>query len=182
MDKNVEIYDEEVKVVNRIEELKELGYDETDMYIITDDEKDVSMLRGMTEVPIKEDDDSLWDRFKSFLSGDDSVVDAFNRMDIDDKDRDFYYKQVKDGKILLYVDKEYIQYYNLHEDGKFRPIIDPEIENDLDKPKYVETLHGEEMSDEIRKDLGLDQEPDLETLRKKTVDELLIEEGRNKLR
>lgn len=182
MDKNVELYDEEIKVLNRIEELKELGYEETDMYIITDDEQHVSMVRGMTGVIIKEDDDSLWDRFKSFLSGEDSVVDAFNRMNLEDEDRDFYYKQVQDGKILLYVDKEYIQYYNLHEDGKFRPIIHPTTPYAPDKQENIEPLPGEELSDHLKEDLGIDQDPEPEKEQERVRRELLIEEERNRLR
>lgn len=182
MDKNIELYDEEVKVLNRIEKLKELGYDETDMYIITGDENDVSMLRGMTGVIIKEDDDSLWDRFKSFLSGDDSVLDAFSRMDIDEENRDFYYNQVKDGKILLYIDKEYIQYYTLHKDGKFRPIVHPTTPYAPDKQENIEPLPGEELSENVKEDLGVDQKPDPDRLQEKARDELLIEEGRNRLR
>lgn len=182
MDKNIELYDEEIELLKRIEELKEAGYEETDMYIITGEDQNISMVRGMTEVIIKEDDDSIWDRFKSFLSGDDSIVDAFNRMNISDEDRDFYYDQVRDGKILLYVDREYIQYYNLDEDGKFRPIIDPDIQNTLDEKEKPEILPGEEMSDTIKKDLGLGQESEPEEMRKKVRDELLMEEGRNRLK
>lgn len=181
MNKNIELYDEEIKVLNRIKKLKEQGYKETDMYIITDEEENVSMLRGMTEVIIKEDDDSIWDRFKSFLSGEDSVIDAFNRMEIQDEDKDFYYNQVKNGKILLYVDKEYIQYYNLHEDGKFRPIVHPTTPYAPDKQENVETVQGEELSDSIKEDLGLDQNPDPEKKQRKARAELLIEEERNKL-
>lgn len=40
-----------------------------DMYIITQDEDSVSMLRGYTDIMIKEEDHSLLERFKSFLKG-----------------------------------------------------------------------------------------------------------------
>ncbi len=179
--RNIELYDEEIKVLNRIEELKKLGYEETDMYIITSEEQNVSMLRGMTGVIIKEDDDSIWDRFKSFLSGEDSIIDAFNRMKVNDEEKDFYYDQIRDGKILLYVDKEYIQYYNLHEDGKFRPIIHPTTPYAPDKHLNVETLPGEEFSDRVKEDLGLDDKPDMDRKRREVMDNLLIEEERNKL-
>lgn len=190
MDKNVEIYDEEIKVLNRIKELKKNGYDEKDMYIITGEEKNISMLKGMTGVTIKEDDDSIWDRFKSFLSGEDSIVDAFNRMNVSDEDREFYYDQVKDGKILLYVDREYIQYYNLDEDGKFRPIIDPDISSDVDNRENIEeenleTLSREEIPERVKEDLGLEEEleplgPD--EMRRKVRHELLIKEDRDRLK
>lgn len=182
MDKNIELYDDEIKLLNRIEELKESGYEESDMYIISGEDQNLSMVRGMTEVIIKEDDDSIWDRFKSFLSGEDSIVDAFNRMNISDEDRDFYYDQVRDGKILLYVDREYIQYYNLDEDGKFRPIIDPDIQVNPHEEEKPELLRGEEMSDTIKEDLGLVGNTEPEEMRKKIRDDLLMEEARNRLK
>lgn len=186
MDRNIELYDDETRVLKRIAELKEQGFEETDMYIITDDEEDVSMVRGTTGVIIKEDDDSLWDRFKSFLSGEDSVVDAFNRMKLDEEDRDYYYDKVREGKILLYVDKEYIQYYNLHEDGKFRPIIDQDTpytpDETIEKDKEIEPLPGEELSDNMKEDLGLDQDTAIEKEQDRARKELLIEEERNRLR
>lgn len=181
-EKNIEIYDKEIQVLDRIKTLKELGYEDTDMYIITSEENDLSMLRGMTGVIIKEDDDSLWDRFKSFLSGEDSVIDAFNRMAVDEDKREFYYNKVKEGKILIYADKEYIQYYTLHEDGKFRPIVDPTNLYTTDKQKNIETLVGEELSNSIKKDLGLDEKPDIDKKQEKIRDELLIEEDRDRLK
>lgn len=183
MDKNIELYDQEIEVLNRIEELKQAGYEETDMYIITDEEESVSMLRGMTGVIIKEDDDSIWDRFKSFLSAEDSVIDAFNRMDISENDREFYYDQVKDGKILLYVDREYIQYYQLAEDGKFRPIIDPNISDVSDQSKKQdESLHAEEMSNKVREDLGLEQKLGSKEMKREIRDGTLFEEEKNRLK
>lgn len=183
MDRNIEIYDEEAKVIKRIEELKERGFRETDMYIMADDDNDVAILRGMTGVIIKEDDDSLWDRFKSFLSREDSVVDAFKRMKIDEEDRDYYYEQVQNGKILLYVDKEYIQYYRLHEDGKFRPVIHPDASSyDPEEEGNIEEF-SEEAPEDIKEEFELDnQPPSPQERRDKAKMDFLIEEERNKFK
>ena len=122
-DKNIEVYDNQAEVLSRIQVLKDLGYEERDMYIIANDDEDFSMLRGFTDVIIKEDDDSLWDKFKSFLQGEDSVIDAFHRMGLGEGDREFYYDQVKEGKIVLYVNKDYGSYYEVYEDGTYGPIV-----------------------------------------------------------
>lgn len=148
-DKNIEIYDNQADVLNRIQVLKELGYAEEDMYIIADDEDDFSMLRGFTDVIIKEDDDSLWDRFKSFLKGEDSIIDAFHRMGLDEEDRDFYHEQVRDGKIILYVNKDYGSYYDLYEDGTYGPIVTPdEPMDDMDLVDENEDLEELEVFEE----------------------------------
>lgn len=122
-DKNIEIYDNQENVLQRIQVLKELGYEEEDMYIIASEDEDFSMLRGFTDVIIKEDDDSILDKFKSFLKGEDSIIDAFHRMGLGEGDREFYYDQVKEGKIVLFVNKDYGSYYEVYEDGTYGPIV-----------------------------------------------------------
>lgn len=132
-DKNIEVYDNQADVLNRIQVLKDLGYAEQDMYIIVSDEEDFSMLRGFTDVIIKEDDDSILDKFKSFLKGEDSVIDAFHRMGLGEGDREFYHDQVKEGKIVLYVNKDYGSYYEVYEDGTYGPVITPDEPVDVSK-------------------------------------------------
>lgn len=181
-DKNIEIYDNQGDVLQRIQVLKDLGYEEEDMYIIASDEDDFSMLRGFTDVIIKEDDDSLWDKFKSFLKGEDSIIDAFHRMGLKEADRGFYYDQVKEGKIILFVNKDYGSYYEVYEDGTYGPIVttDETIDPELKEEAEVITPVSE-MSDKIKKDIGLlQEEPPLEDLRRDKDINILIEEEYNK--
>ena len=130
-DKNIEVYDNQADVLNRIQVLKDLGYEEQDMYIIASEDEDFSMLRGFTDVIIKEDDDSILDKFKSFLKGEDSIIDAFHRMGLGEGDREFYHDQVKEGKIILYANKDYGGYYEIYEDGTYGPVVTPEDPVDL---------------------------------------------------
>lgn len=183
-DKNIEVYDNQADVLNRIQVLKDLGYAEQDMYIIANDEEDFSMLRGFTDVIIKEDDDSLWDKFKSFLKGEDSIIDAFHRMGLGEGDREFYHDQIKEGKIVLYVNKDYGSFYEVYEDGSYGPIITPD-EPIEDMNLTEDTLESEsnisvdEMSDEIKRDVGLQgEQPPLEDLRRDQNINILIEENK----
>lgn len=121
LENKVELFEDEFEAIKRIEELKVEGYQEEDMYIIVDDDEEISMLKGYTNVMIKEEDDSLYDRFKSFLRGNDSVTDAFNRMDLDEDYRDACYEEVQDGKILLLVNKDYESKFELTKDGLVVP-------------------------------------------------------------
>ena len=179
-DKNIEVYDNQVDVLQRIQILKDLGYEEQDMYIIASDDDDFSMLKGFTDVIIKEDDDSLWDRFKRFLKGEDSIIDAFHRMGLGEADREFYYDQVKDGKIILYVDKDYGSYYEIYEEGMFRPIVTPdEFIDDIEDKDLNPPI--DEMEDEMKEDVGLEyEEPPLEELRRDQDVNILIEEQQNR--
>lgn len=184
-DKNIEVYDNQADVLNRIQVLKDLGYEEQDMYIIANDEEDFSMLRGFTDVIIKEDDDSLWDKFKSFLKGEDSIIDAFHRMGLGEGDREFYHDQVREGKIVLYVNKDYGSYYEVYEDGTYGPIITTdEPIGDIDLKEELESNTSvDEMDFETKKDIGLlEEEPPLENLRRnQDINVLMAEEFKKQI-
>jgi len=132
--KNIKIFDSELEVVNRINILNQLGFKDEDMYIISSEDNNISMLRGLTDIVIKEDNDSLWDRFRSFLKGEDTITEAFIRMGLDDEERNFYKNKLSMGKYLLYANKEYGSYYQLNEEGMYGPII-PTPENELPPEK-----------------------------------------------
>lgn len=185
-DKNIEVYDNQADVLNRIQVLKDLGYAEQDMYIIANEEEDFSMLRGFTDVIIKEDDESLWDKFKSFLKGEDSIIDAFHRMGLGEGDREFYHDQVREGKIVLFANKDYGSFYEVYEDGTYGPIITPdEPIEDMNLAENKVELESnppvDEMSDETKRDIGLlQEEPPLEDLRRNQDISILIEEQDNR--
>lgn len=141
MENKVELFDNELEVIKRIDDLKREGYEEDDMYIIVDDDEEISMLKGYTGVMIKQEDDSLFDRFKSFLKGNDSVIDAFNKMDLDEKYRDDCYEEVQNGKILLMVNKNYESKFELTEDGLIIPTENLETEVSQEDFQNPDDLH-----------------------------------------
>lgn len=126
LENKIELFDNQHQVLKRIDDLKREGYLEEDMYIIADDDEEISILKGYTGVMIKEEDESLFDRFKSFLTGKDSVVDAFNKMDLDEKYRDACYEEVQGGKILLMVNKDYESKFEINEEELILPRKDLE--------------------------------------------------------
>ena len=175
-DNNIEVFHDQLEAIVRIKELKALDYKEEDMYIISGDDQNISMLRGSTDVMIKEEEGSLFDRFKSFLKGEDSITEAFSRMGLKEADRDFYHNEVKNGKIILYIDKDYGSYYELNKDGLFSPIVsDDEVSK-----RDVETVKN--VSKNIEKDIGIDGNPELSQPADKRNKELIIEEDRKIIR
>ena len=157
LESKIELFDDEVEVVKRIDDLKREGYEEEDMYIIVDDDEEISMLQGYTGVMIKEDDDSIFDRFKSFLKGNDSIVDAFNKMDLDEEYRDACYEEVQGGKILLLVNDNYKSKFELTEEGLTVPAeeLDPEVPGTTVSTN-VEVDSDVKLSDNMRRDLGFE--------------------------
>lgn len=186
-DNNIEVFHNQLEAMIRIKELKENGYKEEDMYIISGEENNVSMLRGSTDVMIKEEEGSLLDRFKSFLKGQDSITEAFTRMGLSDENREFYHNEVKNGGIILYIDKNYGSYYELYEDGLFKPIVSSDKIDDNIVVKNDELLQEkadsvEDMPENIKKDIGIETTPEIEEFQEETMTDLLIEEERNRIR
>lgn len=156
-DRVFEVLDNEVDLFIRVKELKSLGYEEQDMYIITQDEDSVSMLRGYTNIMIKEEDHSLLERFKSFLKGEDSIIDAFKRMGLEKEEKEYYHNEVKNGRLLLLVDKSYESNYVMGEDGILRPVevVENLSEDGTSDSESMELNTEEEIPDSIKRDIGI---------------------------
>lgn len=97
----------EQEVIDKISELKLEGYVEKDIYVVTNDKDSLSIVRGNTDVDLSTMEGNWLDKFMAFISGDKPVQSAFVNMGFTDEESDRYYREVKSGNILLYVDKEY---------------------------------------------------------------------------
>ncbi|MBO1909971.1 general stress protein [Sporosarcina sp. 6E9] len=97
----------EHEVLNIIDELKTEGYSEDDIYVVTNDEDSLSIVRGQTDVDLESPGGNWLDRFIAFISGDEPVKAAFNDMGLTKEEATRHYEEVKNGRILLYVDQEY---------------------------------------------------------------------------
>lgn len=148
---NIELFDRQTEVVNRVNILTQHGYREEDMYIISSDENEVSILRGLTDIVIKEEDASIWDRFRSFLKGQDTIIDAFNRLDLDEEEKEYFKDKISQGKYLLFVDKEYGSFKNLND--SFQPITEEQRERNRKNLKP-----DEKIPDSIKRDIGIEEE------------------------
>lgn len=105
--KFVGTFQSENQVLNKIEELKAEGYSEEDIYVVTNHADSLSIVRGQTDVELKSSDGNWLDRFIAFLNGDEPVRTAFSRMGFTEEESNRYYNEVKNGSILLYVDRNY---------------------------------------------------------------------------
>ncbi|TFZ41390.1 hypothetical protein E4100_02100 [Soehngenia longivitae] len=170
LDKKIEVFDDELSLLKRITELELLGYEEQDMYVIVSKDEDISMVKGSTDVLIKEDDESIWDRFKSFLSGEDSVIDALNRLELSEEEKKSYYDEVKNGKLVLLVDPNYKSKYELNEDGLYYPV---ENSNDSNEKENIEDL-----PDDLREDVGLNPQEHNVDIGKEVSENILRERQR----
>lgn len=172
LDKKIEIFDDEISLLKRITELELLGYEEQDMYVIANKDEDISMIKGSTDVLIKEEDESIWNRFKSFLSGEDSVIDALNRLELSEEEIEKYYAEIRNGKLVLLVDPNYKSKYELKEDGFYYPI---ENENMINEN---EDSVADDLPDDLREDVGLNPTTDNVDIGKEVSENILRERQR----
>jgi len=111
------VFNNEEELQQQIDELKFKGYADEDMYVVATRDNQVSMVRGDTDIQSNTEGGSWWDKFKSFMMGEDSVNDSFHRMGFDDQEREHYYSEVSSGKIFLYVDREYGANFGTYDDS-----------------------------------------------------------------
>ncbi len=105
--KFVGTFQSENQVLNKIDELKAQGYKEEDIYVVTNNTDSLTIVRRQTDVDLRPSDGNWLDRFTAFLSGDEPVRAAFTNMGFTEEESSRYYNEVKNGNILLYVDREY---------------------------------------------------------------------------
>ncbi|KKB37136.1 YsnF/AvaK domain-containing protein [Bacillus thermotolerans] len=111
--KFIGVFNNQNEAIRKIEELKTEGYTDSDIYAVTRDEDSVSLLRGRTDVEVDaaSNNGSWMDKFMAFLSGEDEVRGGLRNMGLNDEEANRYYSDIQAGKILLYVDKDYEQFY-----------------------------------------------------------------------
>lgn len=108
MDKHfIETYETEREALRQIEKLKQEGCSESDMYIMAKKDGQLSMIKGETNIDHHAEQGNWMDSFTSFLTDNNQVKMAFESMHLPEQEADKYRKELEDGKLLLYVNKDY---------------------------------------------------------------------------
>ena len=99
--KFVGTFQNETEVLNKIDELKIQGYSDNDIYIVTNDTDQLSIVRGETDVDLRTPGGNWMDKFMAFLSGDEPVKGAFTNMGFSEEESNRYFNEVKAGGICF---------------------------------------------------------------------------------
>lgn len=92
-------------VLYKIIEMKARGIDEGNMYAVTIEEDNISMLRGRSDIELLGIADENWlNRFTLFLKGEEPIFDAFSRMGFSKQQSRHYFDEVKNGGIALFIE------------------------------------------------------------------------------
>jgi uncharacterized protein (TIGR02271 family) len=163
MDKKViGVFHSEEEAIRTIEELKAQGYENSDIYAVAKDEDDISMVRGRTNVDVRSAEGNWFDRFVSFITGEEPVREAMRNMGLSGPDMDRYYREIEDGGILLYVDKEYGERYSTnprYANTKPHDVhnVDAEFHTEADVVPHADRAHDGMTDEEIRMKLHEEQ-------------------------
>jgi uncharacterized protein (TIGR02271 family) len=115
------VFDTQAEVLSKVQELKAQGYREEDMYVVGQTEDHFSMVQNQTDVHTDttgtEENQGFMGKFMSALAGETSSMEAFNGMGLDRDQSDEYYRQVQNGKLVLYVDSDYGESYQRYSDS-----------------------------------------------------------------
>ncbi|MFC4355213.1 general stress protein [Chryseomicrobium palamuruense] len=99
-------FDNEQDLQTEMDRLRAEGYTDEDMYIMSKRDDRMGIYRGHNGEHEGHEKESLWEKFKEFVTGDETD-EQFNRMSFEEDERRQYYDDVTNGKHLLYADREF---------------------------------------------------------------------------
>src|SRR5690606_28991632 len=99
-DKLVGTFELQAQVFKKIEELKEQGYREEDMYVVAKDGANIDTLESKTRINVTSgDNDSNWkDKFKNLFSSDDTDRSSYRSINDDSSYDSDYGNYVESGR------------------------------------------------------------------------------------
>ncbi len=142
------MYHNDSELMTKIDDLKDQGIAGENIYVIAQDDSDVTMFQGMKYGDVQTTPDSWFDRFMNFLTGENHVRSMLREADVPDSDMDNYYNEILNGGKLLYVDEGEMNTLHTRNDSSFGVLdegVDPNLggnrlsefeENELHRSKY----------------------------------------------
>lgn len=107
------IYETEELALGKIEELRAKGYKDSDIYVVSKRDENISILSQQTDVHTETSQQSGWfDKVRSLVSGEKDVRGGLSSMGLSDEEVDRHYNDLEMGRILIYVDEDYERRHN----------------------------------------------------------------------
>lgn len=103
----IEKFSNESDLLQRIDQLKEEGVEESDLQVISEDKLDDNSL-DYTDVKVKNSRGSFSDKITALFSGESAEERVLSSLNVPEEELDGYKQELNNGKILLYVDNDNI--------------------------------------------------------------------------
>ncbi|WP_236636137.1 MULTISPECIES: general stress protein [unclassified Exiguobacterium] len=101
----VDTYKDEAALVSKIDQLSQDGYDEKDLYVVTRDKDNVSLVKRNTDAKIEEANASWMQKFAGVAEGEQEVKRALLDLGLADDDVNKAYGDIMDGGYALILDE-----------------------------------------------------------------------------
>ncbi|OGX78308.1 hypothetical protein A6395_12405 [Exiguobacterium sp. SH31] len=101
----VDTYKDEAALVSKIDQLSQDGYDEKDLYVVTRDKDNVSLVKRNTDAKIEEANASWMQKFAGVAEGEQEVKRALLDLGLADDDVNKAYGDILDGGYALILDE-----------------------------------------------------------------------------
>lgn len=93
----------EQDLLNKINDLKQQGYEESELHLFTQDPEEFSAAESQTNIEVTQAN-SFKDKFKGFITGEGSVFGSVKALGLSDSETKRYTEDVARGGILIYTD------------------------------------------------------------------------------
>lgn len=144
--RRIEIARTEEEMYEKLEDLQNQGYAESDIHVISTENAHLNILSRHSEVSIHETG-TFMDKFKSWFTGEDAVAEGLRKLDLSEEERIRYAGEVALGCIVLYTDvltREEQPIYGSHENVLEQAYTDT-VGTDVVQNRFME--NGEPISD-----------------------------------
>ena len=137
-------------VIYKIIEMKARGIDEGNMYAVTIEEDNISMLRGRSDIELLGIADENWlNRFTLFLKGEEPILDAFSRMGFSEQQSRQYYNEVKNGGVALFIEDEASEIHLADQKSADLRRVAEEMDSGTERGPSGEALDGQNEDQQI---------------------------------
>ncbi|NYF23210.1 general stress protein [Sporosarcina sp. JAI121] len=93
------------EALHKITEMIALGYNESDIYVVSNTAENISMFKGKSDVEHLETADEDWlNRFTLFLNGEESILNALAQMGFSEQQSRSCYNEVEKGGVALFIE------------------------------------------------------------------------------
>lgn len=137
-------------VLYKIIEMKASGIEESNMYAVTIEEDNISMLRGRSDIELLGIADENWlNRFTLFMKGEEPILDAFSRMGFSEQLSSHYYDEVKNGGIALFIEEVDTKKKLAERKSDYRPLVLDEMDSSTDRGLVGAPIAGQDKNQQI---------------------------------
>ena len=116
--RRIEVARTEEEMYGKLELLKDEGYAEGDIHVISTESTHLQTLNRHSDVSTHEAGTFI-DKFKSWFTGEDAITEGLRKLDLSEQETEHYSQAIAEGSIVLYTDgliKSNDAIYGTHED------------------------------------------------------------------